>query len=324
MFYSRYLPVHVKSKHECTVYTADKRFPAELLEQAYAFANNIESTSNNALMKEGVITFKSNPEFMWTLSEVVMAYEALQIARDCNFSYLPAYNKQGMPMLFISTRFNNARILVDAFTMRSVVVSKPSLVKKLSSMINGKFNDMYMLNFFKMVCAIESGRHTYLEGVIMDRYGDDPMLIVNPLMDINYENMYGYGLDCLEEYEQLVYNQVEETESFKTDGCHIYDKRFPKELPITVEYAHSLIELRDRLLEKKTDYIGMCDEDYKQYLYMSTNFRYLVNAATFECVTIENANLRDWIRSYAQNNTNPVSTLSQLWEMAVTAVPVDE
>ena len=320
MFYSRYLPVKVKSKNECAVYTNDKVFPADLLEQAFAYVSGSANANNNVFTKDMMITFKSNPDVMWSLPEIIMAHDALNIARDCNFSYFLIYNDNNIPMYFVSSRFNNARILVDALTMRSIVVTKPVLVKKLSSMIGKKFADIYLVEFYNMIVTVEAGRHKYLDGVIVDRYSDEAFLTVNPLMDIEVEHKW-WGFDELDELEKIVYEQATETEVFEYNGYLISKKDCNVFTPITVEYAHSLLDLRQRLLEKKTDYFAMRDEiNYDPVLYLSTNFRYLVNANTLECATMTNITLQEWVRSYAANEYNSKETLNLLWEMAKTGV----
>lgn len=316
MFTSKFIPVKVQSEKETTVYSAGKVFPASLLDQVQAYVTGQGDGGNNVVIKEGMYTFKSNPEYLWTLADIVQACEALRVARENQFSFYIVYNNQKIPNLFISSRFDTCRILVNAFTYRSVIVSDPQLVKKLSSMIGRSYEDAYLDNLFNMIHAKESGRSRYLDGVICNRYSDEAQLTVNPLMDININNGPWYDLSEIEELRQIVYEKVQETENYKVDGSFITKPEVPSAQPISFDYANFLIGLCDRLLEKKTDYITLVDEETcYPYLYLSTNFKYLVKASTFECATISNINLRDWILSYTQQDYIARATMDTMWKL---------
>lgn len=324
MYTSKFIPVKVQSVNETTVYSAGKVFPANLLDQAHAFATGEGDDGNNVVVKEGVYTFLSNPEYLWTLADIVQAYDSLRVARENKFSFYIVYNNQKIPNLFISSRFDTCRILVDAFTYRSVMVSDQQLVRKLSSMIGGSYEDSYLYNLFKMILAKESGRNRYLDGIICKRYQDDAYLTINPLMDINVNNGPWYDLTEIEELRSIVYSDVQETETFKVEGSLIKKKDVVAFTPVGMEYANFLISLCDRLLEKKTDYIELVDESTcEPYLYLSTNFKYLVKANTFECATIHNLYLRDWILSYTRQDYIPRATMDKMWEL-VDVVKDDE
>lgn len=316
MFTSKFIPVKVQSERETVVYSAGKVFPAYLLDQVHAFATGEGDGGNNVVIKEGMYTFKSNPDYMWTLADIVQAAEALRVARENQFSFYVVYNNQKIPNLYVSSRFDTCRILVNAFTYKSVIVSDPQLVKKLSSMIGRSYEDAYLYNLFNMIQAKESGRNRYLDGVICNRYSDEAQLTVNPLMDINVNNGPWYDLTEIEELCKIVFDDVQETENFKVDGSMITKPCVPVFTPIGFDYANFLISLCDRLLEKKTDYIPLVDEDTcYPYLYLSTNFKYLVKASTFECATINNINLRDWILSYTQQDSIPRATMDTMWKL---------
>lgn len=316
MFTSKFIPVKVQAVNETVVYSAGKVFPAKLLDQAHAFATGEGDDGNNVVVKEGVYTFKTNPDYLWTLADIVQAYESLRVARENKFSFNVVYNTRKVPNLFISSRFDTCRILVDAFTYRSIVVSDQQLVKKLSSMIGGQYDDTYLLNLFDMVVAKESGRNRYLDGIICHRYHDNAYLTVNPLMDINVNNGPWYELTEIDQLRKIVFEDAKETETFIVSGEFIKKKEVEVFTPIGLDYAHFLISLCDRLLEKKTDYIELVNEDtYEPYLYLSTNFKYLVKASTFECATIRNMNLRDWILSYTQQDYIPRATMDTMWQL---------
>lgn len=317
MFTSMFLPVKVKSTPETAVHTDRLIYPANLLEQAYAYANNLEGHNNNVMTADGHITFKSNPEIRWALPNVVLAYEALKVARENNFSFFIVYNTRNTPCLYVSTAFNGHRILVDAYTMRSLIVTKPNIITKLVSMLNKRYEDMYLHDLFEMIKIMETGRSNYLEGIIVDRYEEDPYLAVNPLLDIYYDNSIWFGFDELQELQDIVENNADETDSYILQGALVHKKNVKTDKPITTAYVKQILKLRDRLLEKKTNYIAMCSkEDFTPALYVSTNFRYLVNNRTFECLTITNVALQEWIRYYAQQTATPRYMLDQLWQVA--------
>lgn len=317
MFKSTFLPVKVKAAAETAVYSDRLVYPAGLLEQAYAYANNIDGHNNNVMTVDSHITFKSNPEIRWSLPNVVMAYESLKVARENNFSYFIIYNTRSAPCLYVSTAFNNNRILVDAYTMRSVIVTKQPIISKIVSMLNKRYNDLYLMDLFQMIAVMESGRSNYLEGIIVDRYESDPYLAVNPLLDVYSETNVWFAFDELAELKQIADGEVDETESYILQGAKVHHKQINSRKPMSMNYIKQVLKLRDRLMEKKTDYIAMCsEEEYEPFLYISTNFRYLVNNRTFECLTITNTLLQDWIRVYAQRAATPQYMLDQLWQVA--------
>lgn len=321
MFTSKFLPVKVQSANETAVYSYKTVYPANLLDQARAFALGEDGDCNNVVVKEGCYTFKSNPEYLWTLSDIVQACESLRVARENKFSFFIIYNNQKIPNMYVSTRFDTCRILVDAFTMRSIVVHEPRLVKKLSSMIGNQYEDSYLINLFNMIKTMESGRHKYLDGIILDRYSGNAMLAVNPLIDIAVNNGPWYDLTEIDQLRDIVNKNVQETETFIVNGSLISKKDVVTFTPIGMDYAHTLIELCDRLLEKKTDYIALhCEETFEPYLYLSTNYRYLVKASTFECESVVNASLRDWILSYAQCDYIPRQTMDTMWDLVKVGV----
>ena len=69
-------------------------------------------------------------------------------------------------------------------------------------------------------------------------------------------------------------------------------------------------------MEKKSNYIGLLDEDGMDRFYYSTNHRYLVNAATFEIVTVTSQNIRAMLDALSSNSSNSTENLNLAWKLA--------
>lgn len=313
MFLSNYLPVNI-NRRNCSVYSGDKEFPEELLLMAHSC---LTTGSQSGVVLEGnTVTFINNPDITWAVSEVYLAYNAYIVAKENNFSYYKVLDKNGNTELFVSKSFKGCRIVVNAYTFLSVLVTTKKLVAKIASMIDDKFEHVYCMNVFDIIKNLESGTAKYIPAVIINKGGANERIVFSPVQTLYNEQCTDYGLDLLLEMKQVRENHDVVTDSMKYEnGKYVrHDLSFWK--PMTEEHIDYLLKTYDDMLKKKSNYVEIFGEDENCHLYFSTNKRYLVNAETFECVIIKNMHTRNLLSVLASMDTAPVRDIKLAWMLA--------
>lgn len=318
MFYSNYLPVNVK-RANAAVYTEAGVYPANLLALAkQALTCNDNANGQVVLRDDGYITFTEHSEHTWPIPDVYMACEAMDMAEKNNFSYYAILDSSGIPQLFVSKAFKSSRILVNALTMQTVLVTKTNLVRKISCMIDKRFSSSYCLNLFQVISNLEKGATKYLDALILDRGTQDETLMVSPVTTMYSDVTDMYGADLIDEFRQILSGEVTETDSVQAVEGGITRNELSYWGVMSMEHIKLMCSTYDKLLAKKSNYLSLSDENYNFCYFISTNWRYLVNAKTFECLTIKNVNFRSLLQTYAASDTTPASDLNMLWMLAKT------
>lgn len=315
MFLSKYLPVNIK-RVNAAVYTQGGVFPADLLKKAAEALSSGNTTGGEVVVEDGTVTFAQNPEIRWSIPDIYLAHESLMTAQENNFSFYVVNDKQNVPQLFVSKEFKKHRLLVSALSFNTVIVTKPELVKRVSVMIDGHFDSAYCMNVFNMIEQIESGNPHYMEALIWGRDTEDECMIVNPITTLYAEDNNIYSKDVIEDYRTLLADPTADTEYVMVEKDMFARKNVTGYQPVSIPFAKSIVSLYDKILQKKNNYLCICGEDYETYYYVSTNWRYLVNAQTLECVVVLNTNIRKMLQSFVANGTNPVNELTLCWLVA--------
>lgn len=315
MFYSTYLPVNMQ-RNNCAVYSADKKFPEDLL--LLAHKSLTEGLQSGVIMEDNIITFLNYPDICWTISEVYLAYTAYEVAKKNNFSYYAVYDKTDNVELFISKSFVGHRIIVNAFTFGSVLITSRKLVSKVATMIDGKFEHIYCMDVFDVIKNVERGDSKYLPAVVVNRGTVEEYTAFSPIQTMFHDITTFYATDLLEEFKAVSEDHDLVTESVKyVDGKFLrYDLSYW--VPMPQEHIDYIISTYYKMLEKKSSYVAIEGEDCKTHLYFSTNGRYLVNARTFECVIIKNMHTRNLLTKLASMDAAPVRDISLAWMLAKT------
>ncbi|MCM1235271.1 MAG: hypothetical protein NC489_34655 [Ruminococcus flavefaciens] len=274
--------------------------------------------STKVLLENNMVTFAEEPEYKWTIPDVYLACEALHSAEENNFSFYTVSNKEGIPQLFVSKAFKQCRLLVNALTFRTVLVTKPNLVRRISVMIDMKYSNFYCMNLFDVISELENGASNYLDAIIVGRDTDDETMIVNPITTLYSDDNIYYAREMVEEYRTILSKSGEETEYVELADDMIRRKNVENFTPISTAHAKNMVELYDKLLAKKCNYVDLVGDDYETHFYVSTNWRYLVSATTFECVVVTNINIKKLLQSYVAQSTTPVSDLTLCWMTART------
>jgi hypothetical protein len=301
----------------CAVYSAEKVFPEDKLRLAYSFIT--KHPVEGVFVNNGCISFIDSPEILWTIPEIYLAYEAYSQAALNNFSYYVVKNSDGIPQLFISKAFKGHRLLVNAFTMKTIIIGQKLLVNKVASMIDKTTSNLYCVNLFNTLQAIETGSAKFLQAIIVDRDTEDEFLAVSPMTTCLSEMTTWYSKDIIDELRTVSENHETETESLKFEGDKIVRKDLPNSWqPMSTEHVKYILETYDKTIEKKNNYICIYDEMSNPMLYFSTNYRYLVNADTFECVVIRNQHTKNLLVDFATRNNIQAGQLLMAWMLAKT------
>lgn len=316
MYISNYLPVNMR-RTNCAVYSNEKSFPEERLLAAYSFLTG--HPIDGVLLTDGNITFIDSPETVWTIPEVYLAYEAYNAAAVNNFSFYVVKDEMDIPQLYVSKAFKGHRVLVNAFTMHSIVLTKKQLVDKAASIIDKTFNSHYCFDLFNTLLAIEQGNAKFLPALIVNRDTDDEYMAVSPLTTVMSEMTTTYGKDLICEFKQVAEDHNVVTESVKFEKNRFVRTDLPHSWqPLSIEHVNNMINLYDRIQAKKSNYVELNNEDHEPELFFSTNYRYLVNARTFECVVIKNQHTKALLTTMATYNTVPADKLRLAWLLAKT------
>lgn len=315
MFISTYIPVNMK-RSNCAVYSEEKVFSEEKLVAAYSYLKGdevVDVTYNNEY-----VSFTSSPDIRWTIPEVYLAYEAYRQASINDFSYYVVKNKEGIPQLFVSKSFKGHRLLVNAFSMRTVLLGKVQLVNKAASLIDKVISNIQAINIFDTLSSIEEGRAKFLSAVLVGRSTADESLAINPMTTLYSESIEDYPHELIQEFEILLKGDVTETESLLVVNNLVTHKELKHWPPMKMDHVGSIVELYYKTLEKKSNYVPIYDPNWTPKLYFSTNKRYLVNANTFECVVIVNQHTKDLLWCLAEKRVNSSDQLHLAWMLAKT------
>lgn len=318
MFYSNYLPVNIK-RDNAAVHTVDNIYPVKLLTLAHdALVNG--NIDGKVILSDGSVSFTEQPDICWSITDIYLAWEAYTLAEKNNFSFYAVCNPDGIPQLYISKSFKNHRILVNAMTFHSVLVSKMHLVRKISCMIDKKFSNMYCMDLYNTIESLEAGSTKFLEAIIVNRDTDEEYMAVSPITTMYTDNTLWYAQDLVAELREVYANPELTTESVAmVDGHFIRpDLKEGTWIPMSREHIGNVLNTYDRLLDKKNNYLAIYGDDYDTHFYVSTNWRYLVRARTFEVITIKSMHMKRLLQSYIAAGRVSVAELDLMWMLAKT------
>ncbi len=315
MFLSTYVPVDMH-RVNCAIYSAEKIFPEERLLFAYELITS--GRANGVYMKDDCVMFIDDDKTRWTLAEIYLAHEAYAQAKRSSFSYYTARDVNGIPQLFISKSFRGHRLIVNAFSMRTLLLSNGKLVAKAASLIDKTIGSRDAVDLFNSMSAIESGSAKFLPAVIAYRGTVDEYMAVSPVMTPTAEIGTIYGSEDMEGIKAALGEDADdENGMYKlTESGELKRVDIESMPPIPVDVARYLIEVYDKMLTKKSNYIELRNENYMPEMYFSTNQRYLVNARTFECVVIKNQYMKALLTACSKQDTISSGQLYMIWSLA--------
>lgn len=313
MFYSTYVPVNV-NRVNCAIYSAEKVFDKEHLLQAYDFLTG-KNTTNGIVRTPECISFVDEPSIQWSMPEVFLAYEALQVAEKNKFSFFTIKDTNSIPQLFVSKAFAGQRILVNALTNRSILLTNPQYVSKVASMIDKSYSYVYCQGLYSVLESISEGSNRYLDAVLIGAGSKDEYMALNHYT-ISHGNVINYvGADVIEELREVLDSGVS-NETFAIADGNVRRLDLSYWPSLLISQARTLVSSYDKCISKKLNYVAIRNDDMVDGLYISTNGKYLVHAETLECVPISNAQVRELLYVMMHKDTNPNYDLDWIWRLA--------
>ena len=313
MYLSKCIPVNVK-RTNCCVYSANKAFDERHLLNAYDFLTG--NKSSGVYLEDDCIRFVDDPSLCWTVCDVYRAYDAYDVAMQNNFSFYVVRDPEGVPLLYISKQFHSCRILVNAFTMKSTLLTKKKLVNKAASLIDKTMEFPLCMNLFNTLSDFESEKGKYLSGLICYKGTDNEFLAVNPMITLMSENVSVYYVEVVKELRKVLEDPTS-SNMFEIVNHHYVKKDSDPWEPMSEDHVRDIVTMYDSLLEKKSNYVEIMDTEDCIQLYFSTNHRYLVNASTFECAVIKNQNIKELLVRMVEKVHVPLDQISLIWMLAV-------
>lgn len=313
MFYSKYLPVNIKRRN-AAVYSQKENYPADLLLKAEAALRTGYGLNSQVLIEDNVVTFVECKGIHWSIPDIYLACEAYHAAEDNDFSFYVVTDIAGIPQLFISKAFKKHRLMVNAHTFESIVVTREDLVKRVATLIDHQYSFEYCMDFFKTVKDIDDNKGRYVEAIILDRYSEDESLLVSPLISLYAEDNNLYSKEVINDFRLILERPNANCEYVEAVGDKLYRKNVSGFQPVTKLWAQQVVDMYDKCKAKKNNYITLSDPEFEARYYVSSNFRYMVNARNFEYRVITNQYSKRLLQLYAANGGAELDCLNYCWE----------
>lgn len=314
MYQSTYLPVNA-TRSTSTVYSMNSCYPKAYLLRAKNFLESGQSDPS-VYFSNGYVSFLDEPTYHWTVCEVFLAYKALEIAEASNFSFYMIKDLSQNPQLFVSSKFNGRRIIVNALTMQTVILPNEA-AKQIVCMIDRCYDIVYCQELFNVARITAAKYRTCLTGLIVFAGTDDEYLVLN-----HYATPYGnviesLGADTIDSLFEIL-DGADETEAFTLcvdDGAYHHNDLayYPILSKSTVEFY---VKLYQACQSKKSNYVPIYNENAEDALYYSTNQRYLVHAKTLECVVIENQRIKAVLLDMVKQPICSNDLIASIWHAA--------
>lgn len=314
MFYSKYLPVNIKRRN-AAVYSPKASYSVDLLLKAEAALRTGYGLNSVVLIEDNMVTFVECRGLHWSIPDVYLACEALHAAEDNDFSFYVVSDDNGVPQLFISKAFKKHRILVNAHTFESIIVTREDLVKRVATLIDHTYSFQYCMDFFTTIRDVDDNKGKYIDAIIVDRYSDDESMVVSPLLSLYAEDNSIYSKEVIADYRTLLAKPNAVCEYVEVQGDKLGRKNAINFTPITKQWAQQIVDMYDKCKSKKNNYITLCDDSCEAQYYVSSNFRYLVSAKTFEYRIITNVFTKNLLQKYAVKGCVDLASLRYCWEM---------
>lgn len=314
MFHSTYIPVQ-QDGHD-GIYHATKYFDGGRLKLAVQLLKNPGSEVEGVKISAGNVYFTDDKTLAWPVFEVFMAHNALKIAEESDFWFTPIKSKDDVIQLFISKQFHERCILVNALTMHSLLLKNKAHIQTLQNLKSGVRSYVYLQRLFIMLEGVDVGTMSILSAIRATTPDGEQYMVTNPYTYPFHDEIDSYSVEILEEFRQILKDKVRRTESFESSHGNIIridGAPFPV---IPKDIASTLVKTYDTIVENKSNYIAVYNPDMEDYLYWSTNKRYLVRADTLECVIVKNDFVKKLLSTVADGGVNDPSHLDLIWRLA--------
>lgn len=314
MFRSTYIPV--KQDDKCGVYFSTKYFDGERLQKAATMLQNKEESADGMYLSAGNVYFDDDPELVWPVFEIYMAYKFMTVAENTGFWYSVICDDTDIPQLFLSIQFHGRCVLVNALTDHSLVLKQKAHIASVQMLVGKKCRYVYLQRLFEMLEGIYNGTTQVLSAVRVSTPEGDQYMVTNPYTYPYSDEICSYAVEALEEIDSLLKGETRKTESFEIIAAGIRRIDSVEWPVIPRETAQIIIDTFNTIVENKSNYIAIYDDGFEDYLYWSTNKRYLVRADTLECVVVKNQQVKRLLTKVADDGANHAGHLDLIWRLA--------
>lgn len=322
--FSDYIPVNL-NRNNAMVYSSTEVYPVDLLIKVHDALTS--GNNNDVIVNDGVITMLTQPDVKWHLTDFYLAHNAYTVAMQNKFSYYVVKNEHDVPALFISKQFNGQRILCNAYTMESVLVSSKKYISKISTMIDHTYPNKYCMNLFNVISNIMKGSSRYISAILVFK-GNAEMehLRISPIMAPYTDGwFFGYTPDLLKEFREILEGATETDSLTYASGVVAFKPDALEEgiviPPFSYNYMSDVVNLYDKVLKKNVSYLPIYVETstgIEVHSYISTDGTTLVNAETFECIKLRNLQAIKLFAVFASRESCSASELQMGWSIAKT------
>ena len=316
---SKFIPVNIK-RENAYVTSNTEVYPAHLLERAYY---NLQAGCIDPVIvvAENAIRFLDKPEILWYVDDVIKAHDAYTAALKSKFSYYEVRNEFGMPALYVSSQVKKTRWIVDAHSLQTIHLTDPKLIKRVTRLIDKHCVAQYLQEFFSALKKYTAGTAEYSAPIIVGRGSELEYYAISPLLNNYPENVFSYTLHDLECLDYLIDNEdaIEYDDFIRTlDGKIQRVGEDAWQTPMLLAHAKRVVQdYTNECCNGKSNFTTLYGNDVQDVLYyMSTNMRYIVDAFTFEKVTVKNIRVKELCKRYAEQASAPAAELHTLWKLA--------
>jgi len=290
---AKYLPINIGCSN-AAIYTATMTFPIKLLREAYSYIMG-DMSNLNITLNQGVLTFRTNPEYSWTIPEIVAAYNYYKVAKENDFSFIPIYTADmKQPFALISSMVQGTRFVYLCMTGEALELRRKSYYQLFTQYTTAKCDPVDFYRLFQIIKDMTQHPKTYLDALISGRDQNEECMIMSPYKIKSYNNNTVFETEY---YEELIsineenpegkYFILVEDEIHSKDGCEIYTFD-------DVEYIKSV---HNKVYATKSNYYEIFIESNTDHprFYVSTDFKHIVDAYSFKYHTPNNAALLEYL-----------------------------
>lgn len=318
MFRSTFIPT--MEDDTVGVFHTNKYFDFDHLVRAVQLLMSGEDSDDNGTHQHlGKVSFDDLPGQDWPIFEIFMANKVLSVATKTGFWFTPVRALQGTPCLFVSIPFNDNCVVINAMTSASIIVRDPLQTRAMQSLKSRATDYVYLQQVFDMLSRSEDPNVNVLKALKVTDLEGGSYMVVNLFTFPLASEIDSYGVEILEEMDSLLRGRARETESLviTPQGIKRKDLNYWPIIPRVT--AQQIVDTYHEIVEQRSNYTPIYDINQEDYLYWSTNQRYLVRANTLECVVVNNQHLKNLLNLVADGGACDRGNLDVLWNLACQA-----
>lgn len=295
-----YLPVDIFSNNGY-VYTRNNSYTIDYLKEAYdlvAHGQHIDAEENTSI------------------TDIVAAYNYYKVAYECKLCLHPIFGVQAdREVAFVSDTFDSIIVVVDAITLEEYIITYPWMQKKIKGLINKWVDDIEFHSLLTLYAGLSKSKKDYSNAIIVNRDTKDEYMQIAPFILRDYNSnvrFEPYYYDALvSAFETTKSNDyfdfdLRNQSVVSKDGSEVY---LVKDIP-------RLIIAHDAVYESKSNYIELrvesCDEPR---LYVSTDWKHIVDAKTFRTYLVTYPSLQNTLCSWSQKDSISIEEVVYLMRL---------